>query len=287
MKLIVLDFDGTMTDAEREGVPYRTGYLEDIALLADLPVKTVLSWADEFEQKVSEESGHFGWTFNGDIVAPAGVDPYLRIMPVSRMILDRAKLSLDETVRDRILDRILYKYNYMKTTTVFRPFARRFLLELKKRSSVEAFVVTNSHTTPVQNKIQSLSKDEDLDWLVRRVYGNARKYLLDTSWNDLEQPELQLPGLNRPVHTRRKLYFDLLDELRSTYNTAWSDVIVIGDIFELDLSLPYVLGANVGLICSEHTPEYEKEFLDNSEKAKTFSSLEDALTWVDTLIVES
>ena len=30
--LLILDFDGTMTDAEAEGTPYREGYLGDLAI---------------------------------------------------------------------------------------------------------------------------------------------------------------------------------------------------------------------------------------------------------------
>ena len=41
-KLLILDFDGTLTNAEEEGKSYRTGYLEDVALLADIEVSTAL-----------------------------------------------------------------------------------------------------------------------------------------------------------------------------------------------------------------------------------------------------
>ena len=33
MTVLVLDFDGTMTDAEAEGRPFRDGYLEDLCTL--------------------------------------------------------------------------------------------------------------------------------------------------------------------------------------------------------------------------------------------------------------
>ena len=111
-KLLILDFDGTMTDAEAEGAPYRVGYLEDLALLADRPLDEVQSWAAEFSDKVNQNPQEYGWKFGGQIVAPACVDPYLRVMPIARMILDRASAFQDIDQRDRILDRILYKYNY-------------------------------------------------------------------------------------------------------------------------------------------------------------------------------
>ena len=116
-----------MTDAEAEGKPYREGYMADLALLANTDLDTILKWADEFDTVVQEEPTGLWMAFGGQIVAPACVDPYLRVMPIARMILDRANAFLNTEERDRILDRILYKYNYQKTITAFRPGAKHFL----------------------------------------------------------------------------------------------------------------------------------------------------------------
>ncbi len=62
-RLLVLDFDGTMTDAEEEGLPFRGGYLEDIAALVNQPVAAVLALADRFEAEVASRQGEFGWVF--------------------------------------------------------------------------------------------------------------------------------------------------------------------------------------------------------------------------------
>ncbi len=129
-KLLVLDFDGTVTDAEEEGRPFRTGYLEDIAALVAADYERVEERARHFEAKVSADPDSYGWVYGGAIVAPATVDPYLRIMPVARMIFDEAGIFTDETERTRLLDAILYKYNYTKTTTAFRPGAGQVLRAL-------------------------------------------------------------------------------------------------------------------------------------------------------------
>ena len=39
--IIILDFDGTITDAEAEGQPYKEGYLEDVALIIDKDIKEI------------------------------------------------------------------------------------------------------------------------------------------------------------------------------------------------------------------------------------------------------
>ena len=101
--LLVLDFDGTMTDAEVEGVPFRQGYLEDVSILSGLPIEDVERMAETFSEEVWRNAHAYGWDFGGRIVAPAVVDPYLRMMPVARKILDEAGAFTDRAERNRLL----------------------------------------------------------------------------------------------------------------------------------------------------------------------------------------
>ena len=48
-RVLILDFDGTLTDAEAEGLPYRQGYLEDVALLADVALEQALECNDQMD----------------------------------------------------------------------------------------------------------------------------------------------------------------------------------------------------------------------------------------------
>jgi len=274
-RLLVLDFDGTMTDAEEEGRPFRLGYLEDIAALADRPLDEVVALAARFEAVVNERPSEFGWVFGGRIVAPSIVDPYLRIMPVARMILDHCGVFTVPDERDRLLDAILYKYNYQKTRTVFREGAGAVLRGL---TGTATYVVTNSHTTPVQEKIRSLGEEPDgdnaLGWLVDRVHGRAKKYILDASFSDVPE-SMALPDLSRPVLLRRRHYYEVLDALRQQEGVEWSDVVVVGDIFELDLALPLAMGARVGLVLGTFTPAYERAFLEAHPRGATLNSLDE------------
>ncbi|MCB9738452.1 MAG: HAD family hydrolase [Deltaproteobacteria bacterium] len=258
--LLVLDFDGTMTDAEREGAPYRTGVLEDVALLTGWPQQRVFDRAAEVEAEIAANPHAHGWQFGGQIVAPASVDPYLRIMPVARQIFDEAGVYRDEADRARLLEGLLYKYNYRKTAIAFRDGARETLLAMTGKP---VYVVTNSHTDAVQDKIRHLGGGGDggpLSWLVPRVFGSARKFVLDDSF-DAVPSEMRLPGLDRPVLLRRRDYHDALFRLLREQGCDWSDLVVCGDIFELDLALPMAMGARVGLVVNPFTPPWEKAFL--------------------------
>ena len=281
-KLLIFDFDGTMTNAEAEGTPYRTGYLEDLALICNLDAETIYKWATEFDQYVSAHQGEFGWNFNGHIVAPAGVDPYLRVMPIARMILDRANVLTEPDVRDRILDRILYKYNYGKTNTVFQEHAAELIHFLYEHPDYTTYIITNSHTEPVQNKLHLLQSQHGhlkIDWLVPKVYGSAKKYII----GDLEGvPEaFNIQGLDRPILIHRHHYFNVIQSLGQQHDIDWSEIIVIGDIFELDLSLPIALGANVGLVLSDFTPEYEKRFLTAHSNGHCFRNLKEVQSFLE------
>ncbi len=273
-KLLVLDFDGTMTDAEAEGAPYRQGYLEDIAILAGLESEQVFALADRFEAEVRQDISRFGWNFGGRIVAPASVDPYLRIMPVARMILDEAGAFTDPDQRARLLDGILYKYNYTKTRIVFREGARASLEAL---AGTATYVVTNSHTVPVQNKIEHLGSNADgtntLRWLVERVYGRARKYVIDDDFTAVPEA-MGVEGLDRPVFLRRRLYHDVLLDLLSRHGLGWEDLVVCGDIFELDLALPLAMGATVALMANDYTPVHELNLLNEHPRGLVLHGLD-------------
>jgi FMN phosphatase YigB (HAD superfamily) len=274
--LIALDFDGTMTDAEAEGAPFTDGYLEDIALLVGKPLDAVLAVAAEARRAVAATPDAHGWMFGGRIVAPAGVDPYLRMMPVARAVLDHYGAFRDPADRTRLLDDILYKYNYPKTLTVFRDGARATLDALAALSGVRTWVVTNSHTAAVQKKIVELARgggdEHGLDWLVERVRGNAKKYVIDDDFTAVPE-SLEVRGLARPVLLRRRRYHDALAGLLADAGLGFADLLVVGDIFELDLALPLALGARVVLVTNAYTPAYEIDHVAGHPRGAVVPSL--------------
>ena len=106
--VLVLDFDGTMTDAELEGAPFTHGYLEDLALLVgraadDAEIAALVT--STRATIASDPEAAFVW--NGKAVAPSGVDPYLRIVPIAHVILDRFGAFPRPEDRSALLGRLL------------------------------------------------------------------------------------------------------------------------------------------------------------------------------------
>jgi len=281
MRVFVLDFDGTMTDAEAEGRPFRDGYLEDLCALVgrepgDPEVGAI---AAEVEAELAHAPGAHPFLWAGRAVAPATVDPYLRMLPIANRILDCFRALADGTDRGRLLAGVLYKYNYAKTLghPVFRDGAGELLARL---AGTATWIVTNSDTHTVAAKIAALDRvSPGIAWLTSRVRGFARKFDVDDTWTGVPV-ELALPGLDRPVLLRRRAYHDILRAVLDEAGAAFDDLVVIGDIFELDLAMPLALGARIVLVASAHTPAYERAYVSAHPRGRVADDLRDVQRFV-------
>ncbi|MEZ4358967.1 MAG: hypothetical protein R3B48_02225 [Kofleriaceae bacterium] len=274
MQALVLDFDGTMTDAEAEGGPFREGYLEDLCAMVGRrgDDEEIHAIAREVEQELAEAPEAHPFLWMGEAVAPATVDPYLRMVPIANRVFDRFGAVPSAQDRGRLFGTILYKYNYAKTLgrPVFREGAGACLKRLVDRA---VYVVTNSDPHAVASKIATLDREHPgVGKLTGRVHGFARKFDLDPAWDGVAA-ELALPGLLRPVLLRRRHYYELLAKVLQDAGSSFAELTVVGDIFELDLALPLALGARVGLVRGPRTPRYELDFVAQHPRASVIEDL--------------
>jgi hypothetical protein len=194
------------------------------------------------------------------------------MVPIAHRVLDRFGAIPSPEDRARLLGGVLYRYNYAKTLghPVFRSGAGDVLRTL---AGTHAWIVTNSDTHAVASKIAALDREvSGVAWLTSRVRGHARKFDVDDTWTDAPS-ELPVPGLERPVLLRRRAYHEILRELLAGVGASFTDLVVIGDIFELDLALPLALGARIGLVASAHTPPYERAFVEAHPRGRVIESL--------------
>lgn len=264
-RLIILDCDGFLTDVEHEGKGFVKEYLKNLAGLTERSVRDILQMQEECETQIRAHPEKYGFTDEkGRIVAPANADPYLRMAPVMESVLDTFGMLLDRSERKKKGEE-LFRASYSHTKTAFRPGVKRAIAALE---GTNTHVVTNSHTDAVQKKMRRLGAM----WLVERVHGLARKFNLVDDWN-LVPETMTLPGLKRPVYLRRKFYYDVLDALRREAGVEWEDMVVAGDIFELDLAVALALGATIALLPNENTPQYEIDYVAAHPRGHVLTSI--------------
>lgn len=279
-QILILDFDGTMTDAEAEGEPFVAGYLDDLEALvgADTPEKRarVRALAADVLRELHDTPERHPFRWKGKAVAPASVDPYLRMVPIADRVFDTHDAFVNHVDRGRLTGGVLYRHNYLRTQgrPVFRDGAAEAIAAL---AGTATYVVTNSHTAAVADKIRTLDERHGggCAWLAANVRGDAQKFEIDESWDGVPA-ELAVPGLSaRNVLLRRRRYHDRLLAVLDEVGASFADLIVVGDIFELDLALPLALGARVGLVRSVHTPPYEVAFVASHPRGVVIEDLRD------------
>lgn len=270
-----MDFDGTLTNLEKEAFPFVKGYKKDIA--KDLNVSET-----EFENIwynavsiVNKDLNKHGWEISGKIVAPSYADPFIHSMAVARVIFDKTGIFQNEEEKQNALTKY-FNSNYNKLITSFKNDANEFLDSLKSLYNV--CIVTNSKTDGVRNKIEKLNENH----LDIEIYGDAKKYVLDNNWNEVEET-VSKDNFGRELFLRRKKYWDVLSGIMNKYNLENNQVAVVGDIYELDLLLPEYKGMNIVLLPNKDTPQFEKDNVNKSLLGYVSDSLDGTFDYLKKL----
>ncbi len=276
-RCIVLDFDGTFTDVEREAVPYVAAYRAELARRYGDVVEA--HW-DEVWARIGRDP-ECGWKVGGFVVAPAASDPYIRSTVTAETILVEQGLEPDAEARRRLLG-ALYRTHYRQAGVVFRPDARA-TLERLLQGPWRLFVVSNSETDAVREKLQRLGAT-GLQRLT--VLGGARKYVVapaapsDARFEALPE-RLGVEGLRRPLYPRRGHYYGVLRTIWQETDSEPEQTLVCGDIYELDLLLPGCLGAQVHLLARATTPDFERRAVEALHGGRVGERLQELLERLD------
>lgn len=267
-KIVILDFDGTLTLADQEAKPFLINFKKDIANL--LNKKEIDEEWKKAEREILQNLDEYGWEYEGKIVAPANADSYLLGNVTAQFLLDKARKLMNKNERSRLLSQI-WQHNYSKSSIVFKKEAKEILEDLIQK--IPVFIVTNSRPDTIINKIEKLNpKGKEKI----KIFGDAQKYLIDSSF-EIVPETIIINGLKRAIFLRRKKYFDVLNQIWKTTLIKPEQTLVIGDIFEMDLALPAVLGCNVFLAANSSTLSYEKEAVSSLFKGCVSEDIKDIL----------
>ena len=272
-RTIVLDFDGTMTDNEKESVPFLPVYQRLFAAALDIPHDTFLKFYDQAEAAIQRAPEQYAWEYKGFAVAPAVSDPYVLAGVVFRKAVQlmnprESKASLAARVDEVIED--VYHRAYRHTSDVFREGARSVIEHLQSLGNL--VVVTNSLPDKVQDKLSTLFSGKHRV----RVVGDAKKHEIYPGWNGVPESS-KPPGFPRPVMLRRRKYYDAMDGLDDI-------AVVIGDIYEFDLSLPEAMDIPIVLLEKHQTPEWEKTYMRKHRRGYLAPSIQDIPSYVQDVL---
>ena len=256
---IVLDFDGTLTDADAHAPAFYEASGRELAHR--------LEWGDsrlrhEWRRARATVAGlpsTTAWIVDGHGVCPATADPYLIANSVTQLLLSEHRPGLGSAALTAgVLE--VHRAAYQRVPPPFRPEARSVLEELCA-GGYHLRVVTNSDTQAVAGMLDSLSFRGRHTVIVR---GDAGKFSVcgsaatDARFEAL--PEVvEWQEVGRAIHLRRGRYFDLL---RATWDETGTDpgsTLVVGDVFELDLAMPAALGTHVHLVTRAGTLIHEQQ----------------------------
>jgi phosphoglycolate phosphatase-like HAD superfamily hydrolase len=263
--LAILDFDGTITDVEREAAAFLPLYLAELERLLGQPLEE--PWA-ECAGRIEREPGRHGVRVGGAVMAAAEADPYCRCYAITQLVAARIGFPGGERELLRLALRaygVAYEGAARALTgqDTFRVEARVLLAQLAT-ARIPAWIVTNAGVAPVREKLERLAPSV----LARvRMAGDARKFdLCGTSRPDARfdalPREARVPGMDRGVQLRRGAYFEVLADVFTAAGVAPERALVVGDVYEMDLSLPAALGARVHLVTRPSTPAHERRAIE-------------------------
>lgn len=280
-KLLILDFDGSVTILKSEAPAFCRRYFQLARKRAGVSPERFSALARTMRRVIRSAPHEHGWLHRGHIAASALADPYIEMRTTIELVL--TELNVFPSRAD--LEEELHQYFSMLTPSirvVFKPETPALLTTLVEKG-VPSYFVSNSQPHLVQERLAALAaKHPTAHPFLKRIHGHARKYAVEPDFADINREHLMMPGLKRPVHLRRPHYFAVLNQLRLEHKLEWHDVVVAGDIWELDLALPFTLGATVGLFKHHRVQPWERAFvLAHSPRARLLDSPLDVLSLLD------
>jgi hypothetical protein len=289
---IILDFDGTCTQIppifEAYLDLYRKGLNE-----SGLNV-TLSEWRDA-QAIVRQHSPKAGWTLAGCPSAPAAADPYILADEAVRLILRRRGATTPVPIPPTV-----HAQAYDTALAPWREEARDTFSHLVERG-VHLHFVSNSSTAFISGRLRDLFGDRNPVAAKISVQSGAGKFrICELNWDDqaavsveakrrfqvlpVAYGEKPLPETERPIYLRRGAYFEAINRVLAGDFDALTNSVFCGDIWEMDLSMPYALGAKVHLLdraAPFDTYSYERRALVGyGDRGKMSADLSGLLDWL-------
>lgn len=299
---VILDFDGTCTQIpvvfEEYFHRFYRGFADYIdksrseGLIRGGPL-TEAEW-QEVQDAVRRHSPNAGWTLGGAPAAPAAADPYILADESAKLVLRRRGMkspSLPHTIN---------KEAYWACAAPWRPEALDTFTQLVAEG-IAIHIVSNSSTEFIKGRLDELLASRPNLLRHVKVQSDAGKFRIgELTWDDSSRLSDEararfalLPAVAektstgepwRPVYLRRGAYFDAINTVLAGNLEELENTVFCGDIWEMDLAMPFSLGALVHLVeraVPFSTYSYERQALnDCRDRGKVSKDLTGLLAWL-------
>lgn len=258
VECVVLDFDGTLTDADAHAALFQAASREQLAQRLGMDANRMEAEWQRAEAMLQDSPEELGWEVDGYEVCPARADPYLIANSITQSLLEQYCAG-DSPQARRVIVGEVHAASYQSVLPSFRQEARTVLETLIDLGRAVC-VVTNSQTDTVRLLLDRLGVRgrEQI-----RVQGGAGKFAVcgptrpDARFDALPAT-VAIAAMHRKIHVHRGRYFDVLQGIWEATSTSPETTLVAGDIFELDLAMPAMLGAHVHLVTRAATLTSER-----------------------------
>lgn len=272
-RLVIFDCDNFLTMGWKEGEKFIERYPSELANATGIPEQEVREQLKRIDTQVIANPNAYGMRdLNGRIVAPTYMDAYVYMRVLAGLLLDAcAKRHDSEREREEMLHAV-HKKCY-DPNPIFREGAKELVQRWRAHPDVGLHIVTGSDTMHVERKMHILLGHEVEPGF---VVGNAGKHRLtmrsDTGLTAQERRAFEplwqrtresftFPGAGYEAYPQRGYYYQVLTTLMSRYDQHRAP-FVAGDSLHCDGLLPLELEMNYIHLITEHTPQWEKDFMN-------------------------
>ena len=260
-KLAIFDLDGTLVTATPESHErMKERFITLLAEKTGQPIELVHDLFIDRQQQMLTETEKHGLRSPDKRLACGLSDELILLSATGHALTQIRPHSLNDEGWHDLIQSVYYPA-YRELGFQIKDDAK-IVLGRMNRAAFQ--IITNSPHEQVRQRLKDLTdRDPKLSWIADHVNGTARKFIITDDHPTCVPLRDRIPGLNRYVFPRRSVYFDIAERLRLEREAAWDEVVVVGDIAELDLLMFVYLGARVVLIKNARTLPHEIEFIKN------------------------
>jgi phosphoglycolate phosphatase-like HAD superfamily hydrolase len=283
---VIFDYDGTCTDVPAVTENFFRSYLTSLnqRFLGQSAIDAA-AWRG-FLSRVRAASPDAGWTIKTTPAAPGAADPYIQAFEAARLV-GRQTGKGDEIPRE------VFDEADGANPAPLRPELADILRFVHDRGARVTFI-SNSQQAKIQPRLEPLFGGALPDWL--KIQPGGSKYTIGEPLIGATLPSpaflarfLSLPGavaprgLGRPAYLRRPGYVTAISQALGGDVDALARTVFCGDIWEMDLAMPFHLGANIHLVTRAtpfETYPYERDEITRAgDRGRTSDDLNGLRDW--------